>query len=136
MTNGVNKLLNTMSKMGTDTVSELSYGTVTSLNPLVITRETGESRTPLTAEFLVLSKMCKEFRIISAKHYHVVPSGSTSVAEGHLHGIPTRDTANALEDLLIWPGLRVGEKVILLSFSSSQKFFVERMEVLENEVGA
>ena len=79
----------------TNTISELSYGTVKSAAPLVITRDGGAD---LTAEFLVLSKTCKPLF-------------------AQVQGISTQ----------LWSGLSVGEKVILLSFNNSQKFFAERL---------
>lgn len=113
MTNGVNRLLNTMAGAGRDTVSGLSYGTVININPLIITREGEDSRVPLTAGFLVLSRICKPFSISTAIHFHETPAGTSSTE---------------LETLLIWPGLSIGERVILLSFDGDQKFFVERIE--------
>ena len=93
----------------TNTVSELSYGTVKSAAPLVITRDGGAD---LTSEFLVLSKTCKPLSISTATHTHTIPEGEASTG---------------LQSLLIWGGLSVGEKVMLLSFNNSQKFFVERI---------
>lgn len=49
-----------MSNLSRDTVSQISYGTVTSVSPLAITQEVAEDRVPLTEGFLVLSKTCKE----------------------------------------------------------------------------
>lgn len=104
MSNAANKMLRTITGVGSDTasriMSELSYGTVTSINPLKITRETESGRTEYTAGFLVLSRTCKEL---------------------------TAQTATSGEIVQVWPGLSVGEKVILLSFNGNQKFFVERM---------
>lgn len=101
---------------GSAIASGLSYGTVTSVIPLVITRDDGAA---LTAGFLVLSKLCKPLTITTASHTHTIPDGKASTE---------------LQQLQIWPGLSVGEKVILLSFSNNQKFFVEKLERWENEV--
>jgi len=111
MSNAADRLLGVMDARGrgVNSVSELSYGTVTSVNPLVITRDGGAV---LTAGFLVLSKMCKPYFITTAMHTHIIPDGEASTE---------------LQILQLWPGLSVGEKVILLSFNNSQKFFVERM---------
>jgi len=99
MSNAADRLLGVMDARGrgVNSVSELSYGTVTSVNPLVITRDGGAA---LTAGFLVLSRTCKELTV---------------------------QTETSGETVRVWPGLSIGEKVILLSFNSSQKFFVERM---------
>lgn len=168
---GANRLFQTMASAGKNTISEVLFGIVTKLNPLEITREGEgeESRAPLTEQFLVLSKMCREFKIKTGEHYHsitggdivvssegshihTVPaatSGSTSAPTAHTHSIPANtaleagihnhsvsdvDTSNELAELLIWPGLAVGERVILLSFNDNQRYFVERLEKHSNEV--
>lgn len=60
MGSGANRILQTMAKVSPDTISTLSYGTVQSIDPLVIVRESESgARTPLTAEFLILSKTCQ-----------------------------------------------------------------------------
>lgn len=111
MSNAADRLLKTMDarSRGANTISELSYGTVKTINPLVIIRDGGAE---LTASFLVLSKMCKPYSINTAQHAHRIPSGTSS---------------EELQVLQLWPGLSIGEKVILLSFNNSQIFFVERM---------
>lgn len=111
MSNAADRLLGVMDarSKGANTGSELSYGTVSSVNPMVIVRDDGAE---LTAGFLVLSKMCKPYSINTAQHAHRIPSGTSS---------------EELQILQLWPGLSIGEKVILLSFNNSQKFFVERM---------
>lgn len=98
MSDAASRIFTSMAGAGKDTVSELSYGVVTSTSPLVITRESGESRTPLSAGFLVLAKTCKKLDIV-------------------IDGTPVQ----------IWPDLAIGETVILLSYNAGQKFFVERI---------
>jgi len=112
MSDSANRLINTLSGLGKDTVSGISYGIVKSTNPLIITREVGSSRNDLTSEFLVLSKLCKIMTISTAAHDH-----------------KTNDVVSdkALQSLQLWPGLSVGEQVILISFNDNQKFFVERI---------
>ena len=116
MNNAPNKLLDTFTKISTgaahNTSSGISYGTVTSIAPLVITRETENGRVPLTAGFLVLARTCKPLVIKTAEHTHTIPTGTASTE---------------LQELVIWEGLAVGEKVILISMNGAQKFFVERM---------
>ena len=97
MSNAADRLVSIMDarSKGAGAVSELAYGTVTSVSPLVIARDGGAALTP---GFLVLSRTCKELKV-------------------EVQG-------NMVE---IWPDLTIGEKVILLSFSNQQRFFVERM---------
>jgi len=124
MSAGAKKLFDVMNNVGShagaQVASELAYGIVTSVDPLIIKREGDTDRAPLTAGFLVLSKMCQKFEITTASHEHIVISNSG-----------TTDTR--LKTLLIWPGLQIGERVILLSFNSGQKFFVEKLERWTNE---
>lgn len=113
MSNAADRILSAMDSRaaGANTVSELSYGTVTSVNPLVITRDGGAA---LTAGFLELSITCKPFSITNAMHSHELPDNPEL-------------TSIELQQLQIWPGLSIGEKVIMMSFNNSQKFFIERM---------
>ena len=97
MSNAADRLVRIMDARSKNagSISELTYGTVSSVSPLVITRDNGIN---LTSGFLVLSKTCRALSV-------------------QIQGVPVE----------IWPALTVGEKVILLSFSSGQRFFVERM---------
>lgn len=167
--NGANRLVSTMASVGKNTVSEVLFGRVSNISPLEIAREGEEGRAPLTEEFLVLSKMCREFKIKSGLHNHLIvganipvqnagshthnvpaaitESGGTTephthnvsaniaqAAGSHNHSVGNVHTNDALTELLIWPGLSVGERVILLSFNDNQRYFVERLEKLSNEV--
>ena len=115
MSNAPNRLLEVMNKTSASaaekTMSGISYGTVTSISPLVITRETENGRVPLSGDLLVLSRTCKPLTITAAEHTHTIPTGTASME---------------LQELIIWPGLSVGEKVILISFNGNQRYLVER----------
>lgn len=99
MSNAADRLLSVMDSrsrgVGSGIASGLSYGTVTSASPLVITRDDGAA---FTAGFLVLSRSCRALSV-------------------QIQG----------ETVQLWSGLSVGEKVILLSFNSGQRHFVERL---------
>lgn len=94
--------------------SQISFGVVTSVSPLTITREGDDTRTPIPSSLLVLSPHCKPFSITTTSHRHTIPEGVTSTE---------------LQEISIWKGLQKGEKVILMSFNSGQRFFVERVEI-------
>ena len=133
MSAGAKILLDAMNGAGAraseQTAAKLAYGTVASINPLAITRDGEADSAPLTEEFLVLSVTCKPFSINTAVHSHSVPQVATEVAgvlEPHAHSVPENITAPSLNSLVIWSGLRVGERVVLLSFNQNQRFFVER----------
>lgn len=115
-----NRLLNVISKVSPDTISELSLGTVTSVNPLIITRESGAANTPITAGFLILPRSCR--RYVTEHDTHWYPSGKrpneTPNAGDHNHKI----------EIEHWTDLQIGERVILLSFNSNQKYYVARID--------
>ena len=98
MSIGAKRLLDTMNSAGVrasaQVASQLVYGTVSSVNPLTITRDGDVDRDPLTENFLVLSRTCKRLYAGGA---------------------------------LVWDDLAVGDTVVLLSFNSGQKHFVERV---------
>ena len=108
---------------------EVMYGTVSGLSPMEI--ELDNKGGKLSEPFLVLSKLCKRFEITSVVHTHSYFDSDTGDNAG---GSETRTTEQARQTTLIWPGLRVGERVILLSFSRGQRFYVDKLEKWDNEV--
>lgn len=89
--------------------STLVFGTVIDDSPLTIRTD---NRVELSGKFLVLSKMCRKFVIYTAKHYHMGVHGATDVR---------------LEELEIWRGIEIGDRVIMFQFG--QIFYVaERVD--------
>lgn len=141
--NDITVLYNTLAdiaKNETKTIgSSLSYGTVQTVDPLVIVRE-GEdesSRIPISSKFLVLSPHCRTVTI-KAGHTHTVPGTTTDTALGgeylHSHGVPQVTAQESLVQLTLWEGLKLGERVIMLSFNQGQKYYIEKLERWGNEV--
>lgn len=113
-------------------VVDIVIGEVTSVNPLKVKVENRE----LTESFLILGALCKEAHIYTPyikkhNHYHVIPTTTTQPAgEGpHSHTISARDT-NPVNphgddfDIMLWRGLRVGDKVLMLKVSRGQKYYI------------
>ena len=87
-----------MNRVATDrgTTTDLCFGTVTSVNPLIIQLDNDLS---LTDNFIELSCLCKE-------------------------------TYSDDKSVLLWKGLKLGDKVKLLKVNLGQLYYaVEKMEV-------
>ncbi len=113
----------------------ITYGTVTSANPLVITTE---QKLPLTKEFLILTKNVKDYetevtvswatesKVQNANHKHsVTVTGDCSVTVDqeninltHNHSIAGR------KKITIHNGLRSNDKVILISKQGGEEYIV------------
>lgn len=114
-------------------IVDIVTGEVTSIGPLKVKVENRE----LTESFLILGALCKETHIYTdyikkMDHYHVVPGTSTS--EGDT--ISSRDTDPASPhgadfDIMLWRGLRVGDRVLMLKVGRGQKYYI-----LQREEGA
>lgn len=114
-------------------VVDLILGEVTSIKPLKVKIENRE----LTETFLVVGALCKETRLTDPAftvptHTHTVPSHATESAESHQHSVGSQSTSEAASvpsDLVLWRGLRVGDKVLMLKVGRGQKYFVmQRVE--------
>ncbi len=128
------KIMQDASKPASGETTDLLFGVVTSVSPLKIKID---NRFEVDERFLILSALVKETVIKipereENKHLHVIPQHTTSAAgEGpHTHTILQMDTRSALPDILLWRGLRVGDKVRILRVNKGQQFFV-----LEREEG-
>lgn len=129
------KLAQLMRKAGQtpqNEVVDIVTGEVTSVKPLKVKVENRE----LTESFLILGALCKETHIYTPyikkhDHYHVIPMTTTQPAgEGpHSHTINARDT-NPIKphgddfDIMLWRGLRVGDKVLMLKVGRGQKYYI------------
>lgn len=113
-------------------IVDIVLGEVTSVKPLKVKVENRE----LTEAFLILGALCKETHIytdnvIKFDHTHVVPAASTKPggADSHTHAIDLRDTNpvtpnDANYDIMLWRGLRVGDKVLMLKVGRGQKYYI------------
>lgn len=102
--------------------TDLVFATVIGVKPMTIKLEDG-SIIPET--FIVLSPLAQEFRI-NTLHKHKY-SGTTSdtatysdVTERAGAGFPIEDSG----DLLVWRGLNIGDRVIVLKTSGGQKYYI------------
>lgn len=118
-------------------VVDIIVGEVTSAQPLKVRVENRE----LTESFLILGALCKETHIYTDNikkldHRHVIPSTTTQPAGTytHSHSINARDTDPVSPhdgdyDIMLWRGLRTGDKVLMLKVSRGQKYYVlQRLE--------
>lgn len=113
-------------------VVDIIEGEVTSVSPLKVKVDNRE----LTEAFLILGALVKETHIytpyiIKHNHKHVVPTTSTQPAgEGpHTHVISARDTDPVKPhaddfDIMLWRGLRVGDKVMMLKVGRGQRYYI------------
>ena len=97
-------------------VVDIVIGQVTSVKPLKVKVENRE----LTESFLILGALCKETHISSAaftipKHTHETSPASSLVIE------PSKSTPT---DVLLWRGLRVNDKVLMLKVGRGQKYYI------------
>jgi hypothetical protein len=115
-------------------VVDIVTGEVTSVKPLKVKVESRE----LTESFLILGALCKETHIYtdnikSLEHYHYLSSTTTGLsgAEAHLHSIASQTTgypSGADYDIMLWRGLRVGDRVLMLKVGRGQKYYIMQRE--------
>lgn len=132
-----NRLVKIMQDAGKAPGSEstdLMFGDVISISPLKLKID---NRFEVDEKFIILSALVKETIIKIPKrddntHLHVIPQHSTQSAgeHPHTHVIPEMNTKSALPDILLWRGLKVGDKVRVLRVNKGQMFYV-----LEREEG-
>ena len=132
-----NKLVKIMQEAGkapSGETTDLLFGVVTSVSPLKIKID---NRFEVDEKFLILSALVKETVIKiptrdANNHRHEIPQSTTQSGGSppHSHIILAYNTNNALPDILLWRGLRVGDKVRILRVNKGQQFFV-----LEREEG-
>jgi hypothetical protein len=88
-------------------VVDMVIGEVTSVSPLKIKVETRE----LTESFLILGALCKETHIYEDNiklHADSTPSGKF--------------------DIMLWRGLKTGDRVLMLKVGRGQKYYVVQRE--------
>ena len=98
-------------------ITDIVLGEVTSVKPLKVKVENRE----LTESFLILGALCKETHIYTDyikkhDHIHACPEGTTSTPTGNDF------------DIMLWRGLRVGDKVLMLKVGRGQKYYIMQRE--------
>lgn len=113
-------------------IVDIVIGEVTSVKPLKVKVENRE----LTEAFLILGALCQETHIYTPyikkfNHCHVIPTASTQPAGPgpHTHIIDERNTDPLTPqgndfDIILWRGLRVGDKVLMLKVGRGQKYYI------------
>ena len=123
-------------------IVDLVVGEVTSVNPLKVKVEERE----LSESFLIVGALCIETHIYTDNvkkldHRHKVPATVTgSGAPGpHTHNIDARNTDpnynsdgllyhDADFDIMLWRGLKKGDKVWMLKLGRGQKYYIMQRE--------
>lgn len=130
------QLMREAGKTPQNEIVDIVMGEVTSVKPLKVKVENRE----LTESFLILGALCKETHIYTPyvkklDHYHVIPAASTEAggSDGHSHAIQARDTDPAQPhganyDIMLWRGLRKGDKVLMLKVGRGQKYYIIQRE--------
>lgn len=128
------KIMQDAAKPPSGETTDLLFGEVTSVSPLKIKID---NRFEVDEKFLILGALVRETVIKIPQrdnnyHGHSIPQTTTQTAGDppHNHIVPAYNTNNALPDILLWRGLRVGDKVRILRVNKGQQFFV-----LEREEG-
>ena len=124
------QLMREAGKTPQNEVVDIVLGEVTSIKPLKVKVENRE----LTESFLILGALCKETHIYTDyikkhDHYHVIPTTTTQSADAHTHSISARDTDPVKPhgdnfDIMLWRGLKVGDKVLMLKVGRGQKYYI------------
>lgn len=117
-------------------LSDLCFGEVVSINPLEIKVD---NKFFLKEKFLMLGALVQETIIKvpvndNFQHQHVISPWATEVADGHTHGIPQHITELAHPEIMLWRGLKKGDKVRMLRCFSGQLYYIiERQGVITND---
>lgn len=128
------QLMREAGKTPQNEVVDIVVGVVTSTKPLKVKVENRE----LTESFLILGALCKETHIYTDyikkhDHYHIIPETTTQTVDSHTHGINARDTNPITPhgdnyDIMLWRGLRVGDRVLMLKVGRGQKYYIMQRE--------
>lgn len=111
------QLMREAGKTPQNEIVDIVVGEVTSVKPLKVKVENRE----LTESFLILGALCKETHIYTdnikkLNHTHSCPDGTTS------------GPSSADYDILLWRGLKAGDKVLMLKVGRGQKYYIIQRE--------
>lgn len=111
------QLIREAGKTPQNEIVDIVLGEVTSIKPLKVKVENRE----LTETFLIVGALCKETHI----------SGKAFTIPTHTHTVTSveSDPSNSIpSDVLLWRGLIVGDKVLMLKVGRGQKYFIIQRE--------
>lgn len=127
------QLMREAGKTPQNQIVDIIIGEVTSIKPLRIKVENRE----LTESFLIVGALCQETHIYTDNikkldHSHSIPATTTESASvgdsSHSHSISKRSTESKLLesdfDIMLWRGLKVGDKVLMLKVAQGQKYYI------------
>lgn len=127
------KLVQTFQKIAqvpTQDQAGLVIGTVTSIEPLKI--KVGE-KLELSETFLVLSPFVQKVTIdvyepgaTTPGHTHSILARSTGFGgdPSHSHSVPATETQAGMTQIVLWPGLEIGDVVFMLRMDKGQRYYV------------
>lgn len=100
-------------------IVDIVVGEVISINPLKVRVEKRE----LTESFLILGALCKESHIYTSNikklnHRHIIGEQETNPVSPH----------DADYDIMLWRGLVVGDRVLMLKVGQGQKYYILQRE--------
>ena len=109
-------------------LTDLIYGKVVSISPLKV-QIVNEPRMVLSEAFLILSPLCQEKKFTipvwntddESSHTHLLQGTKTDAGTSHSHSIPK-------QEVLVWRGLDVGDKVLMLRIHQGNMFYVLQRE--------
>lgn len=118
------QLMRQAGKQPQNEIVDIVTGEVTSVKPLRVKVESRE----LTESFLIIGALCKETHISSTaftipNHAHSITSENSSVSSATIE--PSKSTPT---DVILWRGLRVGDRVLMLKVGRGQKYYILQRE--------
>lgn len=102
-------------------IVDIITGEVTSIKPLKVKIENRE----LTESFLIVGALCKETHINNLAftiptHTHTIQGSTTTLTCQPSKSTPT--------DVLLWRGLKIGDRVLMLKVGRGQKYYILQRE--------
>ena len=102
--------------------ADLLFANVISTSPLTIRLEKGLD---ILSKFLILSPFCRDKSITIPSHTHPIEALSVGGVD-----IPAQNTGdNPGLKIVIWRGLNVGDRVVVIRADGGQKYYILHKEV-------
>lgn len=132
MTMGANSIFGTLRNSSAELANEVAcsavFGTVTTVEPLVIEIEKISGGGTVFGDMLIVSFLCKRQEFDNFKPTE--ERGKTGI------GDPSFESHDHDFHVGLWRGLIPGDAVIMIQFSDKQKYLVlERVEMVVGEMG-
>lgn len=103
--------------------TDLVWGTVVQMNPIVVQVDK-DPKLRLTSTFLKLSPLCLE-KWFTIPDWHTNNDGSHG---GHTGGDGSHTNTIPEHRVMVWRGLKVGDRVIMLRYNSGGSYYVLQRE--------